>query len=58
MGSSIISYKFDQPGIGYKVGDKLTPIGIPTTSPLTRFVLTVEEVQGLIVSPDFILVNL
>ncbi len=45
MGSSIISYKFDQPGIGYKVGDKLTPIGIPTTSPLTRFVLTVEEVE-------------
>lgn len=45
MGSSVISYKFDQPGIGYKVGDKLTPIGIPTTSPLTRFVLTVEEVE-------------
>jgi hypothetical protein len=45
MGSSIISYKFDQPGIGYKVGDKLTPIGIPTTSPLTKFVLTVEEVE-------------
>ena len=45
MGSSIISYKFDQPGIGYKVGDKLTPIGIPTTSSLTRFVLTVEEVE-------------
>ena len=45
MGSSIISYKFDQPGLGYKVGDKLTPIGIPTTSPLTRFILTVEEVE-------------
>jgi len=45
MGSSIISYKFDQPGIGYKVGDKLTPIGIPTTSSLTKFVLTVEEIE-------------
>ncbi|NDB30786.1 hypothetical protein EB151_14710, partial [archaeon] len=45
MGSSIISYKFDQPGIGYKVGDKLKPIGIPTTSPFSEFVLTVEEVE-------------
>ena len=45
MGSSIISYKFDQPGVGYKVGDQLTPIGIPTSSPLTRFVLTVESVE-------------
>jgi len=45
MGSSIISYKFDQPGVGYKVGDQLTPVGIPTTSPLTRFVLTVDSVE-------------
>ena len=48
MGSSIISYKFDQPGVGYKVGDKLTPIGILTDSSLSfePFVLTVEEVQN------------
>lgn len=45
MGSSIISYKFDQPGIGYKVGDKLKPIGILTTSSFSEFVLTVEEVE-------------
>ena len=47
MGSSIITYKFDDPGVGYKVGDKLTPIGIVTDSSLSfePFVLTVEEVQ-------------
>lgn len=47
MGSSIISYKFDNPGVGYKVGDKLTPIGIVTDSSFNfePFVLTVEEVQ-------------
>ena len=47
MGSSIISYKFDQPGVGYKVGDKLTPLGIVTNSSpnFTPFVLTVEEVE-------------
>ena len=47
MGSSIISYKFDDPGVGYKVGDKLTPVGI-VTDPAFNFeplVLTVEEVQ-------------
>jgi hypothetical protein len=45
MGSSIISYKFDEPGIGYKIGDKLTPVGIGTTGLFNQFVLTVEEVQ-------------
>ena len=45
QGSSIISYKFDNPGIAYKVGDILTPIGIPTTSPFYQFELTVDEVQ-------------
>jgi len=47
MGSSIITYKFDEPGIGYKVGDKLTPIGIVTNPALSfqPFVLTVEEVE-------------
>ena len=47
MGSSIITYKFDQPGIGYKVGDKLTPVGIVTNPSLIfePFVLTVDEVE-------------
>lgn len=47
MGSSIISYKFDQSGVGYKVGDKLTPIGIPTNASFgfEPFVLTVEDVE-------------
>ena len=45
MGSSIISYKFDNPGTGYKLGDILTPIGIPTSSPFYQFELTVKEVQ-------------
>jgi len=47
MGSSVIAYKFDQPGIGYKVGDKLTPVGI-VTDPLLSFepfVLTVDGVE-------------
>jgi hypothetical protein len=47
MGSSIISYKFDQPGVGYKVGDKLSPIGIPTNTGVIfePFVITVEEIE-------------
>jgi hypothetical protein len=47
MGSSVISYKFDNPGIGYKTEDKLSPIGIPTdaTLPFYPLVLTVEEVE-------------
>jgi len=45
MGSSIISYKFDNTGVGYKVGDKLTPIGIPTSSSFMPFVLTVEQIE-------------
>ena len=46
-GSSIISYKFDDPGIGYKVGDKLKVVGIPTISgsTLNEFVLTVDSVE-------------
>jgi len=46
-GSSIISYKFDDPGIGYKVGDKLKVVGIPTVSgsTLTEFVLTIDSVE-------------
>jgi len=32
LGSSIISYKFDEPGVGYRVGDKLTPLGIKTNT--------------------------
>jgi photosystem II stability/assembly factor-like uncharacterized protein len=49
MGSSIISFKFDQPGFGYKVGDVLFVPGI-TTNPYfsgvsTTFLITVEEVQ-------------
>jgi hypothetical protein len=47
MGSSVITYKFDESGIGYKVGDKLTPIGIVTDPSLSfqPLVLTVEEVE-------------
>jgi len=46
-GSSIIDFKFDNPGIGYKVGDKLKVVGIPTvhSGPLTEFVLTVDVVE-------------
>jgi hypothetical protein len=49
MGSSIISFKFDEPGFGYKVGDVLFAPGI-TTNPYfsgisTTFLITVEEVQ-------------
>jgi len=45
MGSSILSYKFDQPGIAYKVGDKLTPIGIPTNTTLRYDSLSISNVQ-------------
>jgi hypothetical protein len=49
MGSSIISFKFDEPGFGYKVGDILFAPGI-TTNPSfsgvsTTFLITVREVQ-------------
>lgn len=46
-GSSVIDFKFDDPGIGYKVGDKLKVVGIPTVygGPLTEFVLTVDAVE-------------
>lgn len=45
MGSSIISYKFDQPGVGYKVGDKLSPIGIFTSSAFRYDSLNINNVQ-------------
>jgi hypothetical protein len=46
-GSSVTSFKFDDPGIGYKVGDKLKVVGIPTIygETLTEFVLTVDAVE-------------
>lgn len=46
-GSSITSFKFDEPGIGYKVGDKLKVVGIPTIygETITEFVLTVDAVE-------------
>jgi hypothetical protein len=53
MGSSVISYKVDNPGVGYKVGDQLTVVGIPTVTDYTytgivtysQFVLTVDSVE-------------
>ncbi len=50
MGSSIISFKFDDPGTGYKIGDVLFAPGI-TTNPYfsgvsSTFLLTVEETQN------------
>ena len=49
MGSSVISFKFDDVGVAYKVGDVLYAPGI-TTNPyyagtFEPFLLTVEEVQ-------------
>jgi hypothetical protein len=49
MGSSVISFKFDESGFGYKVGDVLFAPGI-TTNPYfsgisTTFLITVKEVQ-------------
>jgi hypothetical protein len=49
MGSSIISFNLDDPGIGYKVGDILTPVGL-TTNPnigigFSQFRLTVTEID-------------
>jgi hypothetical protein len=49
MGSSIISFKFDEVGKGYKVGDILSVSGI-TTNPsvgvgFSEFRITVEEVE-------------
>ena len=49
QGSSIISFKIDNPGIGYKVGDILSVPGITTNPGLSTvfspFRLTVQEVQ-------------
>lgn len=49
QGSSIISFKIDRPGIGYKVGDVLDVQGITTNpsvgSSFQPFRLTVQEVQ-------------
>lgn len=49
MGSSIISFKFDEVGKGYKVGDILSVPGI-TTNPsvgvgFSEFIITVQEVE-------------
>ncbi len=46
-GSSIISFKFDETGVSYKVGDVLTATGITTgpIGPVEEFILTVEEVE-------------
>jgi len=50
QGSSIISFKIDNPGIGYKVGDILSVIGITTNPGLStsfkEFTLTVQEIQN------------
>jgi hypothetical protein len=49
QGSSIISFKFDNVGVGYKVGDILTVPGITTNPGLSTvfdpFTITVTEVQ-------------
>lgn len=45
MGSSIISFKFDQPGIGYKVGDKLTFTGILTNTSFRYDSLNISNVE-------------
>ena len=45
FGSSITSYKFDSPGVGYKVGDKLTPLGLGTDSSLRDDTLNISNVQ-------------
>lgn len=46
-GTSITSFNFDNPGIGYKVGDKLKVVGIPTVfgETITEFVLTVDSIE-------------
>lgn len=48
QGSSITSFKFDDPGIGYKTGDQLKVVGIPTVSDavVEELVFTVDEVQS------------
>ena len=45
FGSSITSYKFDSPGVGYKVGDRLTPLGLGTDSSLRDDTLNISNVQ-------------
>jgi hypothetical protein len=47
-GSSIISFKFDETGVAYKVGDVLTATGITTgpVGPVEEFILTVQEVES------------
>ena len=44
MGSSITSYKFDSPGVGYKVGDKLTILGLSTDTTLRSDSLNISNV--------------
>jgi len=43
LGSSIISYKFDEPGVGYRVGDKLTPLGIKTNTTFRYDTLSISN---------------
>lgn len=45
QGSSIISFKIDDPGIGYKVGDILSVIGLSTNSNLRYDSLSIVDVQ-------------
>jgi hypothetical protein len=49
MGSSIISFKFDEVGVGYKVGDILSVPGITTNigigTSFSEFRITVQEIQ-------------
>lgn len=46
-GSSIINFSIDEPGRGYRPGDKLEVLGIPEDSSLSleKFVLTINKVQ-------------
>jgi len=43
-GSSIIDFKIDSPGIGYKVGDKLKVVGIATNINMRNDILTINNV--------------
>ena len=44
MGSSVINFKFDRPGLGYKLGDKLTPVGIYTDTSIRYDSLNISNV--------------
>jgi len=44
MGSSVINFKFDRPGLGYKLGDKLTPVGIYTNTSIRYDSLNISNV--------------